>query len=98
MMKTVTVALVALVSAALVAGPAFAFSCPSLTKAAGESITKAEANAAKVSGEREKARATAMVEEAKALNKAADESHKAGQHAKSEAQAKAAKALADMVQ
>jgi hypothetical protein len=97
-MKTATLALVALVSAALVAGPAFAFSCPALQKAAGESIQKAEANAAKVSGEREKARATAMVDEAKALNKASDESHKGGQHAKSEAQAKAAKALADMVQ
>jgi hypothetical protein len=83
---------------ALVAGPAFAFSCPALQKAAGESIQKAEANAAKVSGDREKARAAAMVDEAKALNKASDESHKGGQHAKSEAQAKAAKALADMVQ
>jgi hypothetical protein len=94
-MKTVTLALVALVSVALVAGPAFAFSCPALQKAAGESIQKAEANAAKVTGDREKARATAMVA---ALNKASDESHKGGQHAKSEAQAKAAKALADMVQ
>jgi hypothetical protein len=97
-MKTLSLVLVALVSVALVAGPAFAFSCPSLQKAAGESIQKAEANAAKVSGDREKARATAMVEESKTLNKASEESHKGGQHPKSEAQAKAAKALADMVQ
>jgi hypothetical protein len=97
-MKTLSLALVALVAAVLVAGPAFAFSCPTLEKAAAESIQKAEANAAKATGDREKARAAAMVEEAKALNKASEESHKAGQHAKSEAQAKAAKGLADMVQ
>ena len=97
-MKAATLALAALVAVTPVAGPASAFSCPALQKAAGESIQKAEANAAKVSGDREKARATAMVEEAKALNKASEESHKGGQHAKSEAQAKAAKALADMVQ
>jgi 3-deoxy-D-manno-octulosonic acid (KDO) 8-phosphate synthase len=97
-MKLATLLLVALVSVGLMAGNALAFSCPSLQKAANESIQKAEANAAKTTGDREKARAIAMVEEAKALEKASEESHKGGQHAKSEAQAKAAKALADMVQ
>jgi hypothetical protein len=97
-MRILVLAVVALVAVGLVAGQAFAFSCPSLQKAAGESITKAEANAAKASGDREKARATAMVDEAKELNKASDELHKSGNHARSEAKAKAAKALADMVQ
>jgi hypothetical protein len=97
-MRILVLTVVALVAVGLVAGQAFAFSCPSLQKAAAESITKAEANAAKASGDREKARATAMVEEAKELNKQSEADHKAGNHAKSEAKAKAAKALADMVQ
>ena len=97
-MRIALLVLVALVSVGLVAGPAFAFSCPTLQKAANESIGKAEANAAKATGDREKARATAMVEEAKELVKASDADHKAGNHARSEAKAKAAKALADMVQ
>jgi type IV secretory pathway VirB6-like protein len=97
-MRTAMLVLVALASVGLVAGDALAFSCPSLQKAANESIQKAEANAGKATGDREKARATAMVDEAKVLEKASEESHKGGQHAKSEAQAKAAKALADMVQ
>ena len=97
-MRIAVLVLVALVSIGLVAGQAFAFSCPTLQKAANESITKAEANAAKATGDREKARATAMVEEAKELVKASDADHKAGIHARSEAKAKAAKALADMVQ
>jgi len=97
-MRIAVLVLVALVSIGLVAGQAFAFSCPTLQKAANESITKAEANAAKATGDREKARATAMVEEAKELVKGSEEAHKSGSHARSEAKAKAAKALADMVQ
>ena len=45
-MKAATLALAALVAVTPVAGPASAFSCPALQKAAGESIQKAEANAA----------------------------------------------------
>ena len=97
-MRILVLTVVALVSVALVAGQAFAFSCPTLQKAANESITKAEVNAAKATGDREKARATAMVEEAKELVKQSDADHKSGAHARSEAKAKAAKALADMVQ
>jgi len=97
-MRILVLTVVALVAMGLVVGQAFAFSCPSLQKAANESITKAEANAAKASGDREKARAAAMVEEAKELEKQSEADHKSGNHAMSEAKAKASKALADMVQ
>lgn len=82
---------------ALGAGPAWAFSCPTLVKAANEAIAAAEPKAAAVANDREKARALAMVEEAKALSKSAEADHAGGQHARSEAKAKAAKWLADQV-
>lgn len=97
-MRTAMLVLVALASVGLVAGDAFAFSCPGLQKAANESIQKAEGNAGKVTGDREKARATGMVEEAKELVKESEDAHKAGSHARAEAKAKGAKALAEMVQ
>ena len=96
-MKIVLPVLVALLSLALAAGDALAFSCPTLIKAANESIAKAEPLAAKATGDREKARAAAMVEEAKELVKQAEADHASGNHARSEAKAKAAKALAELV-
>lgn len=97
-------ALSAILGTLLAAGGAFAFSCPGLIKGAGESIAKAEAAAAKVTDEREKGRAMAMIELAKDWNKAAEADHKeaaskkdAQLHYRSEAKAKAAKSLADMV-
>jgi hypothetical protein len=47
--------------------------------------------------DRQKARNAGMIEEAKALNKEAEASHAAGKHGLSEAQAKAAKWLAEQV-
>ena len=41
-MKTLTVTLAAMVAVVLVAGSAFAFSCPKLVAAANEAIAKAE--------------------------------------------------------
>jgi hypothetical protein len=96
-MRSALPVLVALAFLALAAGDAFAFSCPTLVKAANESIAKAEPLAAKASGDREKARATAMVDEAKDLVKQAEADHASGNHARAEAKAKAAKALAEMV-
>jgi hypothetical protein len=88
----------------LMAGQAFAFSCPTLVKAANESITKAESNAGKITEEREKGRAMAMITEAKELVKQAEADHKeagakkdAELHYRAEAKAKAAKVLVDLV-
>ena len=85
-------------------GDAFAFSCPRLIKAADASIAKAEANAADITGKRKKGRAMAMIELAKQWKKEATADHKDGKskksaqaHYRSEAKAKAAKALADLV-
>jgi hypothetical protein len=47
--------------------------------------------------DRQKARNAGMIEEAKDLSKAAEASHAAGKHGISEAQAKAAKWLAEQV-
>lgn len=87
----------------LVAGPALAFQCPKLQKEAGEAIAKAEAAVAKVADAKVKGAAQAMVTVAKDLNKASEASHKkaadtkdANLHYRAEAEAKAAKALADM--
>lgn len=99
-----TAVLVALALAVLVAaGTALAFQCPKLQKAAGESIAKAEAAVVKVADAKAKAAAQAMVSLAKELNAASEASHKKGAdtkdanlHYRSEAEAKAAKALADM--
>jgi hypothetical protein len=77
-------------------GSAWAFSCPTLVKAANEAIAKAEPMAT-MGDDRQKARNAGMVEEAKALSKEAEASHAAGKHGLSEAQAKAAKWLAEQV-
>jgi hypothetical protein len=47
--------------------------------------------------DRQKARNAGMIEEAKALSKGAEADHTGGQHARSEAKAKAAKWLAEQV-
>lgn len=93
-----------LVSVALMAGQAFAFSCPSLQKTANESIAKAESAAANISAEREKGRAMAIIALAKELVTQSEADHKeagakkqAELHYRAEAKAKAAKALADLV-
>lgn len=103
-MKTSYLLLTALVSVSLMAGAAFAFTCPKLQKEANESIAKAESAAAKITADREKGRAMAMIELAKQWNKEADADHKqAGEkkdaqlHYRAEAKAKAAKALAELV-
>ena len=95
-MKALTIALAVLVSAALVAGNALAFSCPTLVKAANEAIAKAEPMAG-MGDDRQKARNAGMIEEAKDLVKQAEASHSGGKHAVSEAQSKAAKYLAEQV-
>ncbi|HEX9879710.1 MAG TPA: hypothetical protein VGB25_05910 [Candidatus Binatia bacterium] len=93
-----------LLTLVLAAGDTFAFSCPRLIKAAGESIAKAESKAKGITKNREKGRAMAMIELAKQWNKEAEADHKeavakksAEAHYRSEAKAKAAKSLADMV-
>lgn len=93
-----------LIISALAAGQVFAFSCPSLIKGTNESIAKAEAAVGNISDEREKGRAMMMIELAKQWNKEADADHKeagakkdAQLHYRSEAKAKAAKALVDQV-
>lgn len=96
-MKTLTLVLAALVSVGLAAGPVFAFSCPTLVKAANEAIAQAEPKANAMPEGREKVRAQGMIEEAKDLSKAAEADHAGGKHARSEAKAKAARALAEMV-
>lgn len=103
-MKTLIAVLA--VSAALVglaATDALAFTCPVLQKAASGSIAAAEEAAGKMTDAQAKGRAMAMVEVAKGLLKTSEENHKKGVETKeaklhylAEAQAKAAKALADM--
>jgi hypothetical protein len=82
----------------------FAFGCPRLIKAAEEAIEQAESKAKGITKNREKGRATVMIELAKQWNKEAEADHKeaaanknAEAHYRSEAKAKAAKALADLV-
>lgn len=97
-MKTlIRTALGTLAAIPLVAGPAFAFSCPGLVKGANEAIAKAEATAGKSGDDRQKARDMGLVEEAKELSKAAEAAHGSGAHARAEAKAKAAKFLAESV-
>jgi hypothetical protein len=103
MRKTVLTSAV-VVSAGLLAGQAFAFTCPKLIKAAEESIAKAEGAAGNIKDEREKGRAMTLIELVKQWNKEAAADHKeagatknAELHYRAEAKAKAAKALADMV-
>ena len=90
-----TLALAVLFAVAAV-GQAWAFSCPNLVKGANEAIAAAEPKAG-MGDDRQKARNAGMVEEAKALSKAAEADHAGGQHARSEAKAKAAKWLAEQV-
>ncbi len=87
-----------------IASQAFAFSCPKLQKEANETIGKAEGVAAKITDDREKGRATAIIALAKDLVKQSEADHKeaadkknAELHYRAEAKAKAAKALADLV-
>ena len=103
-MKIVKFLLVAFVGVGLMAGQAFAFTCPVLIKGANESITKVESVASTITVEREKDRALVMIQLAKDLVKQADADHKeagakkdAQLHYNAEAKAKAAKALVDMV-
>jgi hypothetical protein len=90
-----TSALAILVGLAVV-GQASAFSCPTLVKGANEAIAAAEPKAG-MGDDRQKARNAGMVEAAKALSKEAEASHGAGKHGLSEAQAKAARWLAEQV-
>ncbi len=103
-MKTLITLLAIAVSLGLAAGDVFAFGCPGLQKAANESITKAEDAGGKITDAAAKGRAMASVDVAKGLVKMSEENHKkavetreAKLHYQAEAQARAAKALADMV-
>jgi hypothetical protein len=80
----------------LAAGQVWAFSCPTLVKSANEAIAAAEPKAG-MGDDRQKARNAGMIEEAKMLVKDAEASHGGGKHGLSEAQAKAAKWLAEQV-
>ena len=95
-MRTWITLSLALVVGLAAAGPTWAFSCPTLVKAANEAIAKAEPMAS-MGDDRQKARNAGMIEEAKALSKSADASHAAGKHGPAEAQAKASKWLAEQV-
>ncbi|MBI2159878.1 MAG: hypothetical protein HYU25_05760 [Candidatus Rokubacteria bacterium] len=96
-MKALTIGLVGLVSVLLAVGNAFAFSCPKLVTAANEAIAKAEPMAMKATEDKQKARDRGMIDEAKSLVKQAEASHAAGKHGIAEAQAKAAKYLAEQL-
>lgn len=103
-MKTfIAVLAVSLLVVGLAVTDALAFSCPALQGAANGSIAAAEQAAGMIADAQAKGRAIATVEVAKSLVKASEESHKkavetkdAKLHFQSEAQAKAAKALAEM--
>src|SRR2546428_13817816 len=86
-MKVLTIGLVGLVSAGLAVGNAFAFSCPSLGKAANDAIAKAEPMAMKATDDKQKARDMGIIESAKDLSKQADACHSGGKHGPAEAQA-----------
>lgn len=95
--KTLTLAVVALISIGLVAGEALAFSCPRLVKEATDAIAKAEPMASQGADDRAKARNAGSLEAAKALSTEAEADHGGGKHGLSEAKAKAAKWLAEQV-
>jgi len=102
--RAISIVMLGILSVVFVAGTAFAFTCPVLIKGANESIAKAEAAAEKVTAEREKGRAMAMIALAKDLVKQSEADHKeavakkdAEAHYRGEAKAKTAKALAEMV-
>lgn len=94
-MRTFFIVALALV-VGLAAGQVWGFSCPTLVKGANEAIAAAEPKAG-MGDDRQKARNAGMIEEAKALSKAAEADHAGGQHARAEAKAKAAKWLAEQV-
>ncbi len=103
-MKIFVTVLAVAVSLGLTVSGALAFTCPVLQKAANESIAKAEQTTMKVADAQAKDRAMAMIEVSKGLVKQSEENHKkavetkdAKLHYAAEAQAKAAKALADLV-
>jgi hypothetical protein len=95
-MRTFFTIALAVLFAVVTVGQAWAFSCPNLVKGANEAIAAAEPKAG-MGDDRQKARNAGMLEEAKALSKAAEADHAGGQHARSEAKAKAAKWLAEQV-
>jgi hypothetical protein len=95
-MRTSFVVSLALLVGLAAADRAWAFSCPNLVKGANEAIAAAEPKAG-MGDDRQKARNAGMVEEAKMLVKDAEASHAGGKHGLSEAQAKAAKWLAEQV-
>lgn len=95
-MKTLSVVFAVLVSVALVAGSAYAFSCPKLAKEASDAIAKAEPMAGS-GDDRQKARNAGMIAVAKDLVKGAEADHAGGKHGNAEAKAKAAKWLAEQV-
>jgi hypothetical protein len=94
-MRTVLVFSLALL-VGLAAGQVWGFSCPTLVKAANDAIAASEPKAA-MGDDRQKARNAGMIEAAKMLAKDAEASHGGGKHGLSEAQAKAAKWLAEQV-
>lgn len=102
-MRRLSVVMAVALVVLLMAGPALAFTCPKLYKQAEAAITKAEGAVMKVADAKAKAEAQAMVNVAKDLNEASEASHKKGVdtrdanlHYRAMAEAKAAKALADM--
>jgi hypothetical protein len=95
-MRTYIAPSLALLVGLATAGSAWAFSCPALVKSANEAIATAEPKAG-AGDDRQKARNAGMLGEAKALSKEAEASHAAGENGLSEAQAKAAKWLAEQV-
>ena len=102
-MKICKFSFAVIVGLGLMAGQAFAFTCPVLQKEANESIAKAESAAANVTVEREKGRAMAIIALAKDLVQQSVADHKeagakkdAQLHYNAEAKAKAAKALVDI--
>jgi hypothetical protein len=95
-MRTFFVLSLAFLAGLAAAGSAWAFSCPNLVKGANEAIAAAEPKAG-LGDDRQKARNAGMIEEAKVLVKDAEASHAGGKHGLSEAQAKAAKWLAEQV-
>jgi hypothetical protein len=95
-MRTWVALSLALVVGLAAVGSAWAFSCPTLVKAANEAIAKAEPMAMQ-GDDRQKARNAGMISVAKDLNKQAEADHGAGKHAESEAKAKAARFLAEQV-
>ncbi|HSE95674.1 MAG TPA: hypothetical protein VLD61_07255 [Methylomirabilota bacterium] len=96
MTKMLVAVLTALGLVGLVAADALAFTCPVLVKSATEAIAKAEPMAA-MGDDRQKIRNAGMIEVAKGLVKDAEAAHAAGKHGPAEAQAKAAKWLAEQV-